>query len=163
MIEIYTRKNGTKGVRTVNDEPTKTQRQFAKDCDVNNIMRKYAHDGSITHLARSEGVYADLTVLPGDYRDMLEAVRFAQDAFLTLPAEVRKKFGNDPSELIQFLNDPKNRDEAVKLGLIDAKKIEAAPLKNDDLNDDKKGALSGTKTPKVPKASKPDSTGEAGE
>ena len=42
----------------------------------------------------------------------------AEEAFMTLPAVVRARFANDPAGIFTFLQDPANRDEAVKLGLI---------------------------------------------
>jgi phage internal scaffolding protein len=43
----------------------------------------------------------------------------AQNAFKTLPASIRKEFNNDPSQVIDFLNNPANKDKAIELGLID--------------------------------------------
>ena len=37
---------------------------------------------------------------------------------MALDANVRKRFHNDPAELIDFVSDEKNRDEAVRLGLL---------------------------------------------
>jgi len=119
------RENGTLDVSTPNDEPTLTQQQFAAECDVNNIMKKYEQTGELYHVNRRQGVYADMAGF-GEYRDMLHAVMDAKDRFESLPAEVRKRFGNDPGNLIDFLSDSKNTDEAISLGLVD--KIHAPDL-----------------------------------
>lgn len=37
---------------------------------------------------------------------------------MDLPAKVRSRFENDPQKFLEFCSDPKNRDEAVSLGLI---------------------------------------------
>jgi hypothetical protein len=37
--------------------------------------------------------------------------------FEDLPAEVRFKFDNKPAELLKFMSDPANADEAIDLGL----------------------------------------------
>lgn len=108
-------------VRTVNDEPTMTQQQFKDEADINNIMRKYGADPvAFNALTRKGGVYADFSQL-SDYHGMLQQVADAQDAFSALPAQIRSRFANDPGSLIAFLNDPKNHDEGVELGLYDPK------------------------------------------
>ena len=40
-----------------------------------------------------------------------------QKAFDALPAELRERFENDPGKFVEFCLDPKNKDEAVELGL----------------------------------------------
>lgn len=130
------RENGTLDVATLNDEASMTQQQFAAECDINNIMKKYNSTGEFTHLTSKQGQYADFSQIT-DYRDMLDTVRYAQEAFSSLPADVRLKFRNDPGELLAFLQDEKNYDEGVKLGLINARKIDENALNKNDLNDQK--------------------------
>lgn len=119
--EITTFENGRKRVRTINSLPSKTQQQFKEQCDVNYIMKKYKLTGEVTHLNRRTPLNngseeLDLTSIPS-YQDSLHIVIQAQNAFQNLNSDIRKRFGNDPHEYIQFLQDPKNDDEAVKLGL----------------------------------------------
>lgn len=144
LKKVSQRADGSIRVQTINNEPTLTQQHFADDCDISKIMDKYAKTGQVTHLNRAQGVYADLSMI-SDYRGMLETVQHANDVFSTLPALVRDKFRNDPSELITFLQDPNNHDEGVKLGLINPKPIPEQKF-NDDLNDDKKPISKKTKT-----------------
>lgn len=122
MEIIHKRENGNLRVQLVNEEPSRTQQQFRDECDINNIMKQYKATGSITHVNnRNQGVYADLVNLP-DYKEQLENVIAARQLFNDLPAALRKRFSNDPQELIDFLSDSNNRDEAIKLGLIDSPK-----------------------------------------
>jgi len=37
---------------------------------------------------------------------------------MRLPADLRARFDNDPAQLIQFLENSDNKDEAIKLGLV---------------------------------------------
>lgn len=115
--KITTRKNGTLRVQSINEEPTMTQQQFKDECDINNIMKKYSSTGQFTHLTSKQGVYADFTMIT-DYREMLETVQYAQDAFMSLPAEMRKRFDNDPGKLLEFIQDSNNYEEALTLGLV---------------------------------------------
>lgn len=79
-------------------------------------MKKYHSSGMITHINRRKGQYLDVSQLK-DYQSSLQTVIDAQESFMTLPSEVRKKFANNPQQLISFLADPKNTDEAISLGL----------------------------------------------
>lgn len=103
-------------------EPSKTQQQFQKECDINEIMRKYLKTGEITHMAPYQGKYADLSEAP-DYHQAMTTVVKAQQAFDVLPAELRARFDNDPGKLLEFVHDDKNYDEAAKLGLVPEKQI----------------------------------------
>lgn len=80
-------------------------------------MAKYQTTGQFTHTTSKIGRYADFSSIQ-DYREMLDTVRYAQEAFAILPAEMRKRFDNDPSQLLDFVQDPNNYDEGVKLGLL---------------------------------------------
>lgn len=102
-------------VQSRNDEPTLTDQTQKDQCDINNIMKKYL--GKI-HLVPTptQGKYGDFSQLPS-YQQSLHIIKEAQDSFNSLPAQVRKKFSNNPSEMIQFLEDETNNEEAYKLGL----------------------------------------------
>jgi phage internal scaffolding protein len=69
------------------------------------------------HVRKNPGVYADMTDLP-DYQTALQTVITAQTTFDTIPSNVRHRFDNNPQTFIDFMADPANTDEAVKLGLM---------------------------------------------
>lgn len=131
MIKSERRENGTLRVQTINIEPSMTQQQFKDECDINNIMRKYKQTGSIPNLRMTAGQYADVSEVQ-DYQGMLDTVIAAQNAFMTLPAEARMRFQNDPAQLISFLQKEENYDEALKLGLVNKREIPAKKQQNDD-------------------------------
>lgn len=116
MKKIEIRPNGTKRVYTENNEPSKTDQSFAEKVNVNNIMATYIKTGQIKHLRRNQGVYADLTQI-GDLSSAIQQVEKANQGFLALPSDIRKKFENDPAKMIHFIQDPKNFDECVELGI----------------------------------------------
>jgi len=96
---------------------SRTQTQFAAECDVNNILKKYRNTGMLNHVMKTQGNYGDFSSVD-DYQTTLHKLTTAQDNFLALPSELRSKFNNDPANLISFINDPKNYDDSVKYGLI---------------------------------------------
>lgn len=104
-------------VETVNLEPSLTDQSGQRESDINYIMAKYEKTGLITHMAKNQGKFMDVSNVP-DYQTMLAQIQEAESAFMTLPATTRLKFQNDPGQLISFLQDEKNRDEAIKLGLV---------------------------------------------
>lgn len=118
---VYLRPDGkTKKVFTINEEVDKADQSFKKECDVNEIIRKFTKTGQVTHLRGTQGVYADVSQVP-DLHTAMITVTQAQQAFDALPSDIRKRFANSPTEMIEFLKDPKNEREAIKLGLLELK------------------------------------------
>jgi hypothetical protein len=102
-------------------EPTLAQQNFKDECDINNIVRQFGLTGELPGQPLSPQ-YGDFTGVL-DYHTAVNAVLAAQDQFMELPAQLRARFDNDPAKLIDFLNNEENREEATKLGLVDAKPI----------------------------------------
>lgn len=105
-----------KRIQTMYTKPSKTDQSQKKECDVNSIMRKFRKTGQITHLSQRQGVYADVSQIP-DLMGAMEQISFVQSAFDALPSELRFKLQNKPENLVDYLNDPKNDEEAIKYGL----------------------------------------------
>jgi len=145
-----TRANGSTKIVTVNEEPSLTQQQFKDQTDVNNIMKKYKDTNSIPYSPHryGRGISADNTMLP-TYQESLDLIIKADESFASLSAATRKRFHNNPTEMINFLQDPNNKDEATKLGLLKTPETPQPNIQNEILNELKK------QTPKTPKP-KPD-------
>lgn len=93
-------------------------RQSAKDeCDINLIMKRHEKTGIIEHLNVHGGDYGDFTDVPQDYQSALNQVLLADQMFSSLPARLRSRFQNNPGEFIAFVEDERNRQELVELGL----------------------------------------------
>jgi phage internal scaffolding protein len=104
------------------EEPSLAQQHFKDECDINNILRQFNVTGLLPEAPLSPR-YGDFTGIV-DYHSALNAVIAAEDEFMALPADLRARFQNDPEQLINFLDDSSNFDEAVKLGLVDQKLVE---------------------------------------
>lgn len=111
---IVTSSYGKKRVRvqTVNTEPSKTDPSQAPATDINIIMKRY----TLNQLPPVPEVYSDLTLM-GDLHDAYEAIQYGEKAFNALPSDLRVKLNNDPRQLYDYLSDPSNDDEAIRLGL----------------------------------------------
>jgi len=94
----------------------RTKQSFREECDINNIMKKYQVTGLLTAVNKHQPQYGDVTGV--DFQTAMTTIVQAEQMFGDLPSSVRKRFQNDPAEFLGFVNDPDNRDEAVKLGLI---------------------------------------------
>lgn len=101
--------------------------------DINKIMARYERTGVLIDPLGVERrpMYGDFTEIK-DYHQMLSSIRNVERAFSTLPANVRNRFDNDPQKLIDFLDDPKNNEEAIKLGLIEQPPIPNKATKDAD-------------------------------
>lgn len=123
------RRPNRRSTPTLFTKPSKTKQSFREECDINNILKKFAATGQINHL-RDNPQYADFSTVE-DYQHALSTVLLAQDQFAGLSAQVRDRFANDPNKFLQFMSDPQNATEMVKLGL--AKKREGfAPMSSDN-------------------------------
>lgn len=89
------------------------------EVDINTIVRRFGLTGQLPDNV-SAPTYGDFTGVH-DYHSAMNAVAKANEAFEEMPAEVRARFQNDPAAFVAFCSDDKNREEAVKLGLVFAK------------------------------------------
>ena len=98
------------------EDATLTQQHFKDECDINNILRQFNITGLLPEAPLSPR-YGDFTGI-GDYHSALNQVIAAENEFMALPAQIRSRFDNDPAKLIDFLDNSENKDEAIKLGLV---------------------------------------------
>jgi hypothetical protein len=104
---------------TCEDESLTVQSQ-KDESDINNIIRRFGLTGEMpTNPVMPQ--YGDFTGIK-DYQSALNQIIKAKEDFMTLPPEIRKRFNHDPQILLDFISDPQNQEEAVKLGLLKAVK-----------------------------------------
>lgn len=98
------------------EEPARTQQSFAEDADINTIVRRFGLTGQLPNgvAVPQSGDFSGVT----DFQSALNLVLDAQAAFLEVPGELRARFNHDPAQFIAFVEDPVNREEAMKLGFI---------------------------------------------
>lgn len=109
------------------DEPITVQ-ALKEECDINQIIARASKGQAITHVQERVAKWGDFSNIP-DYREACDLIIRAEGMFMSMPPDVRERFHNDPAEMIDFLNDPKNDAEAVELGLALPKKVEEVPPK----------------------------------
>lgn len=107
--------------------PSLTVQDEKDETDINYIVNKYAdgHKGIMTLDLGDSSQYAYLqfgdATLPGDYSTALELVSGVREEFYSLPAYVRAKFGHDPMNFINRLNDPATFEYLQQQGLCGSK------------------------------------------
>lgn len=103
--------------------PSLTVQDEKDETDINYIVSKYAdgQKGIMTLDLGDSSQYAFLqfgdATLPGDYSTALELVSGVREEFYTLPSYVRAKFGHDPMNFIEHLNDPETLEYLHQQGL----------------------------------------------
>ena len=112
-------------------EPSMTQQQFKDECDINKIMDRYLKTGVLSdpldrRVTPKYGDYAEI----GDYMDHMNKVVEANEMFEALPASIRKRFNNNPADLIEFVMDANNRAEAELLGLVEKSEVVEEKVKD---------------------------------
>lgn len=134
MVNVFTRSAFnydvdavSKDTGFVSDEESLTQQNFKDECDINTILRRFAVTGEIPENVRVPQ-YQDFDEV-FDFHSAMNVVRAATEAFDSMPANVRERFGNDPGKFVAFTMDEANYDEALKLGIVNPRppKLEEAP------------------------------------
>jgi phage internal scaffolding protein len=97
-------------------DPSLAQQNSKDECDINVIMERFGRGMALPENFRPPQ-YGDFEGI-ADYQGAMNAVVQARESFDQMPAQLRARFHNDPTELIDFLADGENRPEAVKLGLV---------------------------------------------
>lgn len=118
------KKEGDLAALTCLDESL-TQQHFTKDADINVIAERFGLAG-IPAFPLDPAAFRDTTADP-DLRQILDQNIEARNYFNALPHKLRQRFHYSMGELWDFINDPENADEAVRLGLLSRNEPSAEP------------------------------------
>lgn len=99
----------------------KTVQDSAEEADINTIVQRFGLTGKLPTNVRVplSGDFTDAV----DFRSAMDAIVLAERSFAAMPADVRKRFGNDPAEFVGFTTAVdssgklKNLEEMRKMGL----------------------------------------------
>lgn len=112
---------------TRNTEESLTQQGDLEETDINILLKKYAVSGTLPQIVKPP-LSGDFTTT-NDFRTMLDVVRSAQEQFEEVPAQIRKRFDNDPAQFMDFIHNQDNLEEMRKLGLAAPAPAPPAPPK----------------------------------
>lgn len=96
----------------------RTKQSFRDDTDINKMLAKAQRAGSIAHLQKHGAYYGDFSEID----NLLDAHLMYErgvEIFEDLPSELRREFGNSPTEFFNYVNNPENADKlAEKLPML---------------------------------------------
>lgn len=84
----------------------RTKQCYKDECDISKIMLRAEKAGTLSHLEKFEGIYADFS----DY-DFVESTTIlarGREIFAELPGELRQEFNQDPQQFFEYVNDADN-------------------------------------------------------
>lgn len=112
---------GPKTVVRKNFDPKKkgekslTKQSMKDECDIQFIIDRFQKTGMVEHRNNWEGDYGEFEAV--DYHEAMNIVTAANEMFMSLPSKIRSRFGNDPAQYLEFVQDPANITEMRELGL----------------------------------------------
>lgn len=117
FYSAYERPTGT--AITFNKKDGKTLQSFKDECNINTIVNSYMKTGMWGNSLRgatSKPMFGDFTSVP-DFVESQNIIAKANEMFDAMPLNIRKRFNYNPEELLAFVNDENNKEEAIKLGI----------------------------------------------
>lgn len=123
-----------KKVVTENKKPSLTDQSYKESTDAKQIVKTFLKTGVLTNINHIEGKYADVSEVQDLYENMTK-IKQVQKYFMDLPAEIRKKFDNDPQKMLEFVVDDNKEQEQIDLGLKKKPDVEKDTGKDSDVKD----------------------------
>lgn len=72
---------------------------FAESTDIHSILKRY-QNGEVDVLEKVQGFYGDITEMPKTYAEALQRISDSEKVFMSLPVEIRAKFGHSFSQFL---------------------------------------------------------------
>lgn len=119
-------------VMSMPDGASKTRQEFKAECDINTIMAKYRKTGILPQSDRPLQ-YVEFGEVP-DLMSAMNAMIAAEQAFMTLPAHVRREFDNSAIDFVKFAEDKENLPKLREWGLAAPEALPAPPMQVEVIN-----------------------------
>ena len=94
-----------------------TEQSHLESTDINKIFHASKHSPELL-IPESPPTFGDFSNV-ADFTEMQNRVADAISGFEALPAETRAFFEHKPANLVEFMNDPANVQDAIDMGLIE--------------------------------------------
>ena len=102
---------------TTSCSSSKTEQSHLDSTDINKIFHDSNHSPELL-IPDSPPTFGDFSDV-ADFVEMQNRVAEAVSGFEALPSETRAFFDHKPENLVEFMNDPDNVEDAVNMGLIE--------------------------------------------
>jgi phage internal scaffolding protein len=96
--------------------PGRTTQSHKDECDIKNIIRRHDPESLILQARKDQLWYGDFTEV-NEYQEAQNLIARGKESFEAVPAEIRERFNNDPGKYLEFVSNPENTEEMIKLGL----------------------------------------------
>lgn len=93
-----------------------TEQAHKDTTDINHILADYRRTGLIKHAKKHEGQYDDVTGV--DFETSMKIIADTKSLFEGLPSEIRKEFNQNPTEFLNFVQNPKNEEKLHQMGIL---------------------------------------------
>ncbi len=126
-----------KDYEKMNFSDGRTKQEFKDDVDINRIIEKWLKTGHAPAFLEAPGQKqsADVDISGAvDFHTAMGMVARTQQIFSSFNARIRDRFNNDPEEFLRFMENPKNAEEAIKLGIAKPRPVPAGPMKVEVVN-----------------------------
>lgn len=104
--------------QTVPEGASLTQKHQAHDTDINVIVKRFGVTGQLPQRLNALNLGAFDEIF--DYQSAMNALVAADRAFMSIDADIRARFHNDPQKFHDFVLNKENEPELRKLGLWNA-------------------------------------------
>lgn len=94
---------------------SRTKQSMKDETNINFIIDQYNKTGSLEHLKKYEGQYAQFDSI--DFHTAMNVVVEAEQMFDELPSSIRSKFQNDPGQFLDYATNKENHEGMVEMGL----------------------------------------------
>jgi len=108
---------------------SRTKTEFADEANINNIVRRANISGVLPQGSR-QPLFGDFSEVQ-TYEEAQGQIAAAEESFLHLPAELRAKFDNNVADLLDYIDNPANEEEAISLGLLPEKEQPVSQVVNE--------------------------------
>ncbi len=101
------------GTKNATFKDGRTKQAFKDETDINKILKRAQKSGTISHLAKHQGRYADFSEF--DFLGTQIMLARGREVFDDLPVELRSEFNQSPAQFFKYVNDPQNKDDLHRL------------------------------------------------
>jgi len=113
---------------------SQTQQQFREECDINLVLKRYGahHDYVPDQVNHALEHFRDLSIAPQDLTEAYQVIDQAHEAFMDLPADLRRIVNDSPSVLLELSSSDEGLAKLANAGFGSSKKplsdIESATI-----------------------------------